>query len=48
MHHATHQLPRDIEIWEHQRYVERPAWAANEVRGFQALRRWASGFYAAV
>lgn len=46
MHHATHQLPRDIEIWEHQRYVERPAWAANEVRGFQALRRWAAGFYA--
>jgi len=45
MHHATHQLPRDIEIWEHQRYVERPAWAANEVRGFTALRRWASNFY---
>ncbi len=45
MHEATHQLPRDIEIWEHQRYVERPAWAANEVRGFTALRRWASGFY---
>jgi 3-ketosteroid 9alpha-monooxygenase subunit A len=47
MHRATHQLPRDIEIWEHQRYVERPAWAANEVRGFTSLRRWASRFYAA-
>lgn len=47
MHQATHQLPRDIEIWEHQRYVERPAWAANEVRGFTALRRWASDFYPA-
>jgi nitrite reductase/ring-hydroxylating ferredoxin subunit len=46
MDEATHQLPRDIEIWSHQRYVERPAWAANEVRGFTALRRWASGFYA--
>jgi nitrite reductase/ring-hydroxylating ferredoxin subunit len=44
MHHATHQLPRDIEIWEHQRYVEHPAWAASEVRGFTALRRWASTF----
>jgi phenylpropionate dioxygenase-like ring-hydroxylating dioxygenase large terminal subunit len=48
MHHATHQLPRDIEIWEHQRYVERPAWTATEVRGFTALRRWASGFHAPV
>jgi 3-ketosteroid 9alpha-monooxygenase subunit A len=47
MRHATHQLPRDIEIWEHQRYVDRPAWAANEVRGFTALRRWASAFYLA-
>jgi hypothetical protein len=45
MHRATHQLPRDIVIWEHQRYVERPAWAANEVRAFTALRGWASSFY---
>jgi len=42
---ATNQLPGDIEIWENQRYVERPAWAANEVKGFNALRRWASSFY---
>lgn len=48
MHHATHQLPLDIEIWEHQRYVERPAWTATEVRGFTALRRWASEFHAPV
>ncbi len=47
MHHATHQLPYDIEIWENQRYVERPAWTASEVRGFTTLRRWASGFYPA-
>jgi 3-ketosteroid 9alpha-monooxygenase subunit A len=45
MHHATHQLPYDIEIWENQRWVERPAWTASEVRGFTALRRWAAGFY---
>ncbi|HLM16617.1 MAG TPA: Rieske 2Fe-2S domain-containing protein [Acidimicrobiia bacterium] len=44
MHDATHQLPRDIEIWEHQRYVEHPAWSANEVRGFTAIRRWAASF----
>jgi nitrite reductase/ring-hydroxylating ferredoxin subunit len=47
MHHATHQLPFDIEIWEHQRYLDKPTWAASEVRGFTALRRWATGFYQA-
>jgi phenylpropionate dioxygenase-like ring-hydroxylating dioxygenase large terminal subunit len=45
MHHATHQLPYDIAIWENQRYLERPAWTASEVRGFTALRRWAERFY---
>jgi hypothetical protein len=45
MHHATHQLPRDIVIWENQRYLDRPAWATSEVRGFTAIRRWATGFY---
>jgi len=45
LHRATHQLPRDIVIWENQRYVERPAWASNEVRGFTALRKWAANFY---
>ena len=45
MHAATNQLPGDIVIWENQRYMERPAWAANEVKGFNALRRWAAGFY---
>ena len=44
MYDATHQLPRDIDIWEHQRHVEHPAWAANEVRGFTAIRRWAASF----
>ncbi len=45
IHDATFQLPRDIEIWENQRYVDSPAWAAGEVRGFTALRRWAATFY---
>jgi len=42
---ATYQLPGDIMIWENQRYLDRPAWAANEVKGFNALRRWAANFY---
>ena len=45
MHYACHQLPRDIEIWEHQRYEEHPAWGASEVRPFKAIRAWARGFY---
>ncbi|MDO8361667.1 MAG: Rieske 2Fe-2S domain-containing protein [Actinomycetota bacterium] len=44
---ATNQLPGDIKIWENQRYIERAAWAANEVKGFNALRRWAATFYEA-
>ena len=47
MHHATHQLPRDIEIWENQRYLEKAAWTPSEVRGFDALRSWARSFYEA-
>jgi 3-ketosteroid 9alpha-monooxygenase subunit A len=46
MRQATHQLPYDIEIWQNQRYLDRPAWGASEVRGFTSLRRWASGFFA--
>lgn len=45
MHKATNQLPGDIVIWENQRYMEKAAWAANEVKGFNALRRWTSTFY---
>ena len=46
MHHATHQLPHDIEIWENQRYVQRPAWTRSEIDGFRAIRLWAASFYA--
>ncbi len=42
---ASEQLPHDIDIWEKQRYVERPAFTASEVRGFQALRRWGEQFH---
>jgi 3-ketosteroid 9alpha-monooxygenase subunit A len=45
MHYACHQLPRDIEVWEHQRYIHRPAWSPSEVRPFRAIRKWAEAFY---
>jgi phenylpropionate dioxygenase-like ring-hydroxylating dioxygenase large terminal subunit len=45
MHYACHQLPRDIEIWEHQCYEPHPAWGASEVRPFKAIRTWAQSFY---
>ncbi|BBY93372.1 hypothetical protein MGALJ_30410 [Mycobacterium gallinarum] len=38
-------LPDDIRIWEHQRYMDRPALAPSESAGFDALREWANGFY---
>ncbi|GAT15200.1 iron-sulfur cluster-binding protein, Rieske family protein [Mycolicibacterium thermoresistibile] len=38
-------LPDDIRIWEHQRYMERPALAPSEAAGYDALRSWAKGFY---
>lgn len=47
MHHACHQLPRDIQIWENQRYEQHPAWRRTEVRPFQAIRRWAQTFHPA-
>jgi 3-ketosteroid 9alpha-monooxygenase subunit A len=47
MHYACHQLPRDITIWEHQRYEPNPAWSASEVPPFRAIREWAKAFYEA-
>lgn len=38
-------LPDDIRIWEHQKYMDRPALATDEAAGFRALRNWAQGFY---
>lgn len=38
-------LPDDINIWEHQIYLEPPALATSEAAGFRRLRRWASSFY---
>jgi phenylpropionate dioxygenase-like ring-hydroxylating dioxygenase large terminal subunit len=38
-------LPDDIQIWEHQLYLEPPGLATSEAAGFRALRRWANRFY---
>jgi phenylpropionate dioxygenase-like ring-hydroxylating dioxygenase large terminal subunit len=38
-------LPDDIRIWNHQIYLDPPALATEEARGFRAIRRWATQFY---
>jgi hypothetical protein len=38
-------LPDDINIWNHQKYLDSPALATSEAAGFRKLRRWAQGFY---
>ncbi len=35
----------DLEIWRYQRYVENPAFAAQDAKPFKALRKWAQQFY---
>jgi 3-ketosteroid 9alpha-monooxygenase subunit A len=40
-------LPQDIEIWDNQRYLDRPALGKSEVSSFMKLRRWTSNFYPA-
>jgi 3-ketosteroid 9alpha-monooxygenase subunit A len=42
---AISQLPRDIVIWEHQRYEDPPALATSEGKAFSMLRAWAARFY---
>jgi 3-ketosteroid 9alpha-monooxygenase subunit A len=39
------QFLADVHIWEHQRYCDPPALAAEEVAGFTAIRGWAKQFY---
>jgi 3-ketosteroid 9alpha-monooxygenase subunit A len=38
-------LPDDIGIWNHQIFLDPPALATEEGRGFRRMRRWASQFY---
>ncbi|EUA51568.1 iron-sulfur cluster-binding, Rieske family domain protein [Mycobacterium xenopi 3993] len=42
---AKQALPQDIEIWNHQRYMDPPGLATSEAAGFKRLRAWARRFY---
>lgn len=44
---ARNALPDDLAIWNHQIYLDPPALASEEGRGFRAMRRWARQFYPA-
>jgi 3-ketosteroid 9alpha-monooxygenase subunit A len=44
---AKNALPDDLQIWNHQIYLDPPALATEEGRGFRAMRRWARQFYPA-
>jgi hypothetical protein len=39
-------LPDDVEIWNHQTFLDPPGLATEEGRGFRRMRRWADQFYA--
>lgn len=43
---AKQALPDDINIWEHQIYLEPPGLATSEAAGFRRLRRWRQQFEA--
>jgi 3-ketosteroid 9alpha-monooxygenase subunit A len=42
---AKSALPDDIAIWNHQIFLDPPALATEEGRGFRRMRRWADQFY---
>ena len=42
---AKTALPDDIQIWNHQIFLDPPALATEEGRGFRRIRRWARQFY---
>ena len=44
---AKQALPQDIQIWEHQLYMDPPGLAPSEAAGFKHLRGWARNFYPA-
>jgi hypothetical protein len=35
----------DLQIWHHQKYVERPPLSKVDAKGYMALRKWATQFY---
>jgi 3-ketosteroid 9alpha-monooxygenase subunit A len=42
---AKAALPDDINIWNHQKYLDPPGLATSEAAGFSKLRRWVRRFY---
>lgn len=42
---ANKQVLRDLNIWEHQVYLDPPALAALESKGYRTLRSWSKRFY---
>jgi phenylpropionate dioxygenase-like ring-hydroxylating dioxygenase large terminal subunit len=42
---AKRALPDDINIWNHQIYLDPPVLATEEGIGFKAIRRWSTQFY---
>lgn len=42
---AKNALPDDINIWNHQIFLDPPALATEEGQGFRRIRRWARQFY---
>jgi hypothetical protein len=38
-------LPQDVQIWDHQHYMDPPALATSEAAGFKKLRAWCFSFY---
>lgn len=45
LHEIEVALPQDLEIWNHQIYLDPPALATSEGAGFRAIRRWSDSFY---
>ncbi len=42
---ANRQVERDLEIWAHQIYLDPPALASLESKGYRSLRNWSKRFY---
>jgi 3-ketosteroid 9alpha-monooxygenase subunit A len=42
---AMTAMPDDLEIWNHQIFLDPPALATSEAKGFRAMRRWTQQFF---
>ena len=40
-------VEQDVNIWRHQKFVQRPVFARQDVAGYSALRKWSEQFYEA-